>query len=97
MVGSHANLMLFPLAALYWLLPDPLHAPGRPRPWHGPGGRAALPDRARLGGVPWLGPVVAVAYLAHPAVQNAVLYEFHIDPHGGHGFFTIKTLKRRQR
>lgn len=79
MVGSHANLMLFPLAALYWVLPDArtllvAHAVGT--------ALAAVPLYliARDRGMPWLGPVVAAAYLAHPAVQNAVLYEFHIDP-----------------
>ncbi|NJN16096.1 MAG: DUF2079 domain-containing protein [Oscillochloris sp.] len=78
MVGSHANLMLFPLALLYVVLPDPrallvFQALGV--------GAAALPLYwlARDRGAPWLGPVAALAYLAHPATQNLALFDFHVD------------------
>jgi uncharacterized membrane protein len=78
MVGSHANLTLYPLAALYWLLPDVralllLQVAAV--------GLAAAPlyliGRGR--GQPWLGVALGAAYLAHPAVQNMALFDFHID------------------
>jgi uncharacterized membrane protein len=78
MVGSHANLMLYPLAALYWLAPDVralllLQAAAV--------GLAAAPLylMGRDRGAPWLGVVAGAAYLAHPAVQNMALFDFHID------------------
>ncbi len=78
MVGSHANLMLYPLATLYWLVPDVralllLQAAAV--------GLAAVPLYllGRDSGAPWLGVAAGVAYLAHPAVQNMALFDFHVD------------------
>ncbi|GAB4443053.1 MAG: hypothetical protein OHK0015_42500 [Chloroflexi bacterium OHK40] len=78
MVGSHANLMIFPLATLYWLVPDVralllLQTLAV--------GLAAVPLYllGRDSGQPWLGVAVGLAYLAHPAVQNMALFDFHVD------------------
>jgi uncharacterized membrane protein len=78
MVGSHAALVLYPIAALYWPLPDAR--------------TALLLQTAAVGlacvplyllgrdrGHPWLGVAAGVAYLAHPATQNMVLFDFHVD------------------
>ncbi len=78
MIGSHAALALYPLAALYWLIPDV---------------RALLLFQVlavalavvplyllgRERGVPWLGVAAGLAYLAHPATQNMALFDFHLD------------------
>lgn len=78
MIGSHAALALYPLATLYWLIPDV---------------RALLLFQVlavalavvplyllgRERGVPWLGVAAGIAYLAHPATQNMALFDFHID------------------
>jgi uncharacterized membrane protein len=78
MVGSHANLLLYPLAPLYWLLPDArtavlLQVVGV--------ALAAIPLYliGRDRGYPWLGVAAGVAYLAHPGTQNMALFDFHID------------------
>jgi uncharacterized membrane protein len=78
MVGSHAALALYPIAAIYALLPDPRLilllqvAAVALAVW-------PLYLLGRRWGRPWLGVAAAAAYLAHPAVQNMALFDFHVD------------------
>lgn len=78
MVGSHAAIVLYPIAALYWLLPDARTALLLQT---AAVGLACVPLYllGRERGYPWLGVAAGVAYLAHPATQNMVLFDFHVD------------------
>jgi len=78
MVGSHAALVLYPIATLYWLLPDARTALALQTLAVA---LAAMPLYllGRERGHPWLGVAAGAAYLAHPATQNMALFDFHVD------------------
>lgn len=78
MVGSHAALVLYPLAALYWLAPDPRLLLGAQALWTALGA-VPLYLLGRDRGLPWLGVAAGAAYLLHPSVQNMALFDFHVD------------------
>jgi uncharacterized membrane protein len=78
MVGSHAAIILFPLASLYWIWPDPrmlLLFQSLSTAL----GAIPLYLIGRTHGRPWLGLVAGAAYLLHPATQNMTLFDFHVD------------------
>ena len=78
MVGSHAALVLYPIAALYWLAPDARLLLGAQALWTALGA-VPLYLIGRDRGLPWLGVAGGAAYLLHPSVQNMALFDFHVD------------------
>lgn len=78
MIGSHAALALYPLAALYWLVPD-VRALLLFQVLAVALAVAPLYLLGRERGTSWLGVAAGLAYLAHPATQNMALFDFHID------------------
>lgn len=78
MVGSHAAIILYPLAALYWVLPDVRLLLGAQALWTALGA-VPLYLIGRERGLPWLGVAAGAAYLLHPATQNMALFDFHVD------------------
>jgi len=78
MLGSHAAVVIYPLAALYWIAPDVrllllFQALAVAL------GAVPLYLIGRDRGAPWLGVAAGVAYLLHPSAQNMALFDFHVD------------------
>lgn len=95
-IGSHAAVVLYPMAALYWLLPDvrllllvQVAAVAL--------AMAPLYLLGRDRGYPWIGVAAGVAYLLHPATQNMALFDFHADTIGATGLiFALWAADRRR-
>lgn len=78
MVGSHAALVLYLLAPLYWLAADArllLLAQALATAL----GAVPLYLLGRDRGQPWLGVLAGAVYLLHPSTQNMALFDFHVD------------------
>lgn len=78
MLADHATLLFYPLAALYALWPH-IELLLTLQACAVAAGGYALFCIGRERGAPWAGLTVALAYLAHPAVQNMTLFDFHAD------------------
>ncbi|MCS7290071.1 MAG: DUF2079 domain-containing protein [Roseiflexus sp.] len=78
LLGDHAAVLLYPLAALYLVAPDVRVLLTVQSLAVGIGGLALY----RIGcirGSPWMGALVAGAYLLHPSTHNMALFHFHPD------------------
>lgn len=77
-LGDHTAVLLYPLAALYLAAPDVRVLLTVQSLAVGIGGLAIY----RIGclrGSPWMGVLIAAAYLIHPSTHNMALFHFHPD------------------